>query len=474
MKLEQKILDAKVEKRKQFVKAGVGFITLSVLCAWVVVYISGSQFNIKNTEIEVANDTTQLQGISDEQLRQTYINTLSDYENNLEPELNKIDLIQWNKPLSDQLAALKDKALVGFTTSNYIAAASNIEKFKQLAKTTITDSQKAFDQALPSAQKAYDEDLYEEAKLQITQAQMLDNTSDKATNLAAKIDQLPEILSQLEKINTAKVENNLNKELKLIKELLKIVPDRTSASKRKQVLVNTIKQRNFNASIAKAYQALKQDNTQAAKQKIDLAKKIFPNRQEIADATEALKKLEKKQRFKMHQQKVQLAIASDDWVFAKKQAILALQEQAEDAAMQNSLTLATTIIDFNTEFKQQIKSPYHLSKKQLASSLNNKISQASAFSHLSPSLGENIASLSHLIKVMNKKVAVNVTSDNQTTILVRGVGIVGETLSKTIQLLPGKYTFEGKRKGFKSKLINVLISYDKADFQVSIRCDEPI
>ena len=75
---------------------------------------------------------------------------------------------------------------------------------------------------------------------------------------------------------------------------------------------------------------------------------------------------------------------------------------------------------------------------------------------------------------MNKKISVEIVSDNQTNILVRGVGIVGITQLKTIQLTPGHYTFEGKRKGFKSKLIDVLIHYDQTSYRVSIRGDEPI
>ena len=67
-----------------------------------------------------------------------------------------------------------------------------------------------------------------------------------------------------------------------------------------------------------------------------------------------------------------------------------------------------------------------------------------------------------------------VVSDNQTNIIVRGVGVVGITLSKTIQLTPGRYKFEGKREGYKSKLIDVLIPYDKTSYRLSVICDEPI
>ncbi|MEQ8938939.1 MAG: hypothetical protein RLT30_09585, partial [Gammaproteobacteria bacterium] len=79
-----------------------------------------------------------------------------------------------------------------------------------------------------------------------------------------------------------------------------------------------------------------------------------------------------------------------------------------------------------------------------------------------------------LIDNMNKKVDVVVKSDNKTNVLVRGVGIVGMTDSKTIQLKPGSYKFEGKREGYKSKLIDVLVPYDKNQMQLTVVCDEPI
>jgi hypothetical protein len=65
-------------------------------------------------------------------------------------------------------------------------------------------------------------------------------------------------------------------------------------------------------------------------------------------------------------------------------------------------------------------------------------------------------------------------SDNMTDVRVRGIGKLGVILHKTIQLKPGNYTFEGTRKGFKSKLLQVLIPYDQNNYSVSIICDESI
>ncbi|PHS71503.1 MAG: hypothetical protein COB23_00590 [Methylophaga sp.] len=486
MVLEQKILAAKTKRRGQFIKVAIGLITVSLLCIAVVLYLSCCQINHSEAEIVFSNNgleteqnsvTTnpvQLSTAPDNQLRQTYIKAVSDYENNLKPALNKINLSKWSKPQAQRLDTLANEALSKFSNTDYAGAINSVEELKQLAQATIIDSQQEFTEAMSSAQQAYNTDNYDDAKLQIANALMLDKTSVEAMDLSIKIDKLPEILTLLEKINIARVENKPEKELSLIKEVIKRAPERESAVKRKQALTDIINNKNFKAYIVQSYQAIKQSNAAKAKHKLIAAKKIFANRQEIGDIAIALQQLEKQQHFDTYQQKAQIAIATDDWVTAKKQLELALLEHTDDKSIQKSLLTATTIIALKNEFNHHINNPYRLSSTLLASKMEDKIAEASAFTSISPSLDQKTNVLSRLIESMSKKISVEVSSDNQTNILVRGVGIVGITLLKIIQLTPGHYTFEGKRKGYKSKLIDVLIPYDKTSYSLSIHCDEPI
>lgn len=482
MKLEQKILKAKGNWRKQAIKSAIGLLSILLFCQLVIIFVSNLQFKDDNVNVESALNEIEVlpttpkpsSAIPSEQLRQTYIDALSDYQNDLEPELDKINLAKWNEPIAEQLVSLKDNALSAFTTSDYGSAVRDVEALNQLAKTTISDSREEFEQVLSQAQYAYDADQYDQAKSLISQVQILDKTSVEAASLSIKIDKLPEILPQLEKIKLAHTEKNLDKELLLVNELLKLVPDRAAAIERKQDLINSISQRNFKGYIAQSYLALKQNNVQTAKQKVGMAKKIYPNHKAIREVTHALQKLEKNHRFSGYQKQARLAIKADHWGKAKKQLEQALKESPYDPESLKSLKLARSIIAFDSEFKPYINDPYRLSNKKLISTLESKISQASEFISHSPSLRKNTETLSRFINKMNKKITVEVISDNQTFILVRGVGQVGKIQSKSIQLFPGKYTFEGKRKGFKSKLMTVRVPFDKTSFKVTILCDEPI
>lgn len=488
--LEQKLVEAKAKRRKRFIYLAIGFITITLICGVVVFYISCCQINPeearavfsdhnketenKDVEISPTQSREPPQAVPDEHLRQSYIDALNHYENNIKPELNKIDLNSWDKPRSDRLAILQEEALSKFSIADYAGALNYIEELTQLAQIMIADSQQQFAVALSNAQAAYDADSYDDAKLHMSNATMLNDQSEEAATLLSKIDSLPGILPLLVQANTARVENNNEKELGIIKEIIKLVPERESAEERKRILVELIYSKNFKSNIAQSYKAIEQGNVGRAKQRLTAAKNIYPDRREITDVTIALQKLEEKQRLEKYQKAAQIAIASDDWVTAKQQLELALREQADDKLIQKSLANATKIITLENEFDQYIDNPYRLSNKMVASNAQAKIVEAKSFIDVSPSLNKKTETLSRLIESMNKKVSVEVVSDNLTNIIVRGVGVVGITESKTIKLTPGRYKFEGKREGFKSKLIDVLISYDQAGYQLKVVCDEPI
>jgi len=489
--LEQKLVEAKANRHKQFIILVIVFVSISILSGGLIFFTSYYQTNTdaifpdlakeieKNIEAVSPAESRTIpqaipQAIEDKQLRQSYIDALNDYENNIKPELNKIDLSSWDKPRSDRLATLQEDALSRFTIADYAGALSYLAELKQLAQAMIADSQQQFAEAFSNAQEAYDADNYNDARFHIDNALMLNNQSEEAVTLSNKIDKLPDILPLLDKANTARVENNYEKELVLIKDIIQLVPERASTVERKRELVGIINRKNFNSNIDQSYKAIEQGNAEKAKQSLMAAKRIYPKRREIGDVTLAIQKLEKNQRLEKYQQAAQTAIAADDWVTVKQQLELALRERVDDKQIQKSLADATAIIILRNDLDQYIDNPYRLSNRLVVSTAQARIAEARPFIDVSPSLNKKTETLSRLIESMSKKVAVEIISDNQTNIIVRGVGIVGITQSKTIQLAPGRYKFEGKREGYKSKLIDVLISYDKISFRLSVICDEPI
>ena len=51
--------------------------------------------------------------------------------------------------------------------------------------------------------------------------------------------------------------------------------------------------------------------------------------------------------------------------------------------------------------------------------------------------------------------------------------MVGRTRERTIELRPGQYVFEGKRRGYRTKLVEVVVQANlSAPVEVRIVCDE--
>ena len=70
-------------------------------------------------------------------------------------------------------------------------------------------------------------------------------------------------------------------------------------------------------------------------------------------------------------------------------------------------------------------------------------------------------------------VPVRIPSDGRTEIGIRGVGRIGRTGERTIELRPGDYIFEGKRPGYGSRRVRVAVTAGGgAPVEVRIVCDE--
>ena len=353
-------------------------------------------------------------------------------------------------------------------------AVGYIRQATTLAETLLTEAGDAFAEAMMIAGNAYREDDLVTAQQSISTALILDQNSAAAVALANRIEQLADILPLLEQINTARIENQYEKERRLLGELIKLAPGRETAVARKKEVTRLINDNNFARAVSRAYRAIDNGNINDAKKHMAAAKHIHAGRQELDAIQAAISELERKQRLRQHLDNAVRAVSNDNWQQAVGEYRKALNEQAGDKHIQQSVQKAESILKLQQAFSQHINYPYRLSNPGLLDQVKQLLDQAEQYRRESRLLASQFGEVSRLINTMNKKVPVQVLSDNQTRVLVRGVGIVGVTESKTIELLPGEYTFEGKRKGYKSKLIDVLIPYDKPGFSLTVICDEPI
>ena len=406
--------------------------------------------------------------------RQNYLDIYAGFKNEIKPALNIIDLKNWDSPLFNNIDVLEKEAVQAFAESKYDKANNIIKKLSQLAKNTIVRSQNAFGESMEKAENALQELHYEEAKLAIENALIHDPGSLKAKVLAQEIEYIPQILELEEAIRATQVENNTSKELQYIEALLNLNPSRTELRQRAATLRAQGLNARYSRHIKKAYHAIDTRDLLTAKTEISKAKELIPSRKENGQVTTAIAELESQIRFELRSASAEKAIAMDDWENASKELLLAINERPSDKTVTDLLNTAKQILALIQDMKILLAKPYRLSNELVKTKATISTIKAESLLNQSPSLKALSKELNSAITAVNTPIEVKIVSDGQTAISLRGIGTIGTVTFKIIELKPGPYMFEGKRNGYKSKIVEVIVPMDKPYYQLRVVADERI
>lgn len=476
--INDKIAAAKQAKRLHIFQTLLLVLLLSLLGLGILYWASQPKSPDTTSEVEAdpaANAISEAAPtMDDSELRQAYLEAYARFENELRPQLNKIDLPTWDKPLSDKLGNTEKQAVQQFAASNYAKAYSSITQLVTLAEETIANSQSQFAEAMQTAQSAFEDNDYLNAKQAIDKALILDTSAEAAKKLAERVAQLPEITDLLAQIITANAENNRQRERDLINQLLKLVPEREALKQRAQQLTTAINNDSFQQQIQQAYHALDNANLAAAKSALEKARQLYSDRPEVRELNQAIEQAALNLQLRQLQTAATNAESTDDWVAVQKHRQQIESLQPADKTNTEQLAVASKIVSLQQQIDAALASPYRLSNQSVAQDAQALLAEARNYQNKSASLAAKRQQLAGILTAANEPVAVKINSDNQTFISVRGVGNVGVTDTKTIQLKPGNYTFEGKRTGYKSKLIEVEVPLDQPFVSVTLICDEAI
>lgn len=479
--INEEIRRAKQAKQQRLLIGVIIVLSLIVVTGLVLFSLNNVRFNSTPTKESLPETQAAPQKIEEPKneediaaLRQAYLDAFSFYENTLKPQLEKIDIDSWDKTLAETLKSQEQTAIDTFGAGQYAKAKQAIDTLTQTAEKTLTDSEAAFEKAMKDAQAAYDNYDYQSARLAIDKALIHKADSAAAQVLEKKIENIPQIVELNEAIRVAKNENKPSKELSLIEDLLKIEPDREEMKQRASVLRTQLAESRFNQAISQAYNAIEQRQPEKARQALKQAQKIYPARPENKEVSTALATLESQLRFEQHVAAADKAQKADNWEATKQELNAALKERPSNKDLIDRLNQAKRIVEINQNIQGLLQNPYRLSNPAVKATADINVIQAESFSTQSPSLAKMAQQLKSTVNAVNTPVNVNVISDGKTFVSVRGVGKVGETTGKTIQLKPGTYSFEGKREGYRSKLIEVQIPLNRSDFQVTVIADERI
>jgi|GEM_PF-550500 len=425
---------------------------------------------------EPATETTEIahadpSAVDGEADRQAFKAALRQFQEELEPRIAGQGFINWNARMGSDILFLKDAAVEAFNIGDTKKALTDINKEKEMAMAGIEDKIRAYETALETARTAKAGDDYETAIRNVETALRLVPGSPEADTLRGDIEAHPATLKLLKAADAARAENDLEKEHGLLQQVALRDPSRTAVKQRVTELAHRIAENNFAGFIRAGLARVDARALEKAEANLKAARHIFPDREEVAILAGRVEDLRRDLTTLALLKDAAAAAAKDDWDTSLSLYRQARKIQGDNQHAADGVALASAITTINQGITDHLAAPHRLSSTNVAGAAGTLLKKAKTVAGKSPSLDNRAQALTSMLAAYTTEVPVRVLSDGQTRV---SVGRVGAVQSKTIQLRPGTYTFEGVRTGFKSKLVRIEIPPGASDLSVEVICDERV
>ena len=425
-----------------------------------------------DSEQEVQNSDTD--EISVDPYRAKFQSEASIFENEFDAEISSAGFSAWNKILQRELLETKRISMNLYSQGRYIEAYQEIVAMNEIAGNELLSKLDAISKLYKSAEIAYQNDDHDLSLGLIEQALRFDPGSVASKKLKNKISQLPGIVGNLRDAQTARVENNSQKELFYLEKAYSLDPTRNAVHRRMEILRVGIMEENFASSVSMAMASVEQKELSKARRKFEEAKNIFAHRPELRVVEIAIRTLELEFQLTELLSLGQAASNNDEWEKAEGYFLKAALIAPNNKRVVEGVKTSQRVINAIEVAGKYIASPHRLSSDNVAKSAQDFLWEEAEAAKFSGLLSTKMAKLEELVVSYEIEVSVRLVSDELTFISIRGLGTVGKISEQVIQLRPGKYTLEGSREGFRSKLFKFEIKPGSKLFSIEMYCDERI
>ena len=382
-------------------------------------------------------------------------------------------------PLPGHEAALaritlgKEKALEAYRDGDAGSALRLLAAAQREAEDVAREEETRYRLSLRAAQESYAAENPDAARRHIAQSLERRPGLAEAKAWEARIVRLPELLAERRKAEDARGAGKLREEWATLRRIVALDPDDVGAKARVRAVERQLRERAFAQAIARGRQAVEEKELKQAKEAAAEAQRQRPQHEDTRELQAQVAALERTLNRDRHLADAEQAAVRDDWeaalrAFGEAKAI----EPTHDGAVGGS-ALAARIVAAQRAADGFLARPERLGSPEVAGVAREALREATALASLSARLGKSAEALERAIEAGQTPVPVRILSDGLTEIGIRGVGRVGRTEGRTIELRPGDYVFEGKRPGYRSKLVRVAVKAGVgAPVKVRIVCDE--
>jgi hypothetical protein len=284
----------------------------------------------------------------------------------------------------------------------------------------------------------------------------------------------PSVSAALQRANKAQVENKPADEQKALQEVATLRHDIAGLNDRITAVGRRLHQQSVDQLLHQIAQALTKGDAGVAGKALRQLRSLEPKTPEIPKLQADLTQLEEEIAFAVAMRAMDQFAAADKWAEAHEVATANRKQFQNYEKFQERANFVGRVHNLISSSAEILAAPDLLirsSRQKLAAEL---IADAATAKSFSPTLTIQRAALKTMLQDYTTPLEIIVLSDTHTFVEVKSVGQVGAMAQKTIQLLPGDYIFEGKRKGFVTIRVPVALRPGDSGKRISVVADEQI
>ena len=406
--------------------------------------------------------------------KQAFLSRLRKFEDDIEPALESISLSVWKPDIARKISEAKDGALREFGLQRFSSAMLLVERMETDAAAVLQDARQNFSRFLQAAEDAVVAQDFVLAEKWGQLAYQISPESSEWLELRSRLDRAPEILQAKEEAARAYARGDALAERAALKKLVELDPSRDDVAARAQIILQDLGNEAFGKTMVKGFRAASEGDLTNAKGALQKAKLLQPNRKELPILESRVTALANAEAISVFLARAAARVEQDDWQGAEAAFRQALALEPAHLQALKGADFATRILRANGQIDNLLKRPERLTTKAIWSQAQNLVEDLRVLATISPKLSSKIDRLEKVLKLADMPVEVLVRSDGKTNVRVRGVGEIGTTRKKAISLPPGSYVLEGRRTGYRTKLVEFEIPFGGKKFEVEVVCDERI
>ena len=470
--------DAQIQAHQQHHQQQIKKLLLLVLSVIAVIAVASGIYWLtsKQSGTDAIGQVSQISTLTDEQkthFREQFKLALTEFEMELQPQLEQIAIANWQVSKLTELANLKQKMLNKFAQGEFVAARQATENLLGQTRQLISQWQNQSQSYVNTASALFVEENIPQAQLSLNKALALMPLHPQALSLQKRIQTFSLIDALRADLQVAKVERDMPKQMDLLSKIVNLDPTLSHDAEALAAVQSAYQRQQLTRALANAEHALNSDKLATAKGYIEQARRLSPKSKGAEVLTNKIAQAQAQQSLTGISQSLEKRAQADEWQDVLSLSTQALSKYPNDNTLKDYHNKANKVLAAQQSLKLFVAQPARLAEEHIRDAAKTRLQQAVTASLWSNSLQQQIAQVGKTIDQYSKAVAVTVKSDGLTFLTVLGVGQVGQVVEKDIQLTPGKYVLQGRRLGYRNKRMEFVVAAQQTQTLVLI-CDEAI